>query len=203
MNQSPRVAPFSVRSRQRRVAPLQDVYSPCFECGSLKALGPRSPGRNMGSQAHPGITAGTAWLTNAHARSVGRTSFLPAARSYFAAACGSCLRRGVMRLRQRPLPEKSVCSPSSISSCVDSSCLAPVSPGMLLATPLTNAQVALQLSRSKKTLHNHASAIYRKLGVCNRLEAVAVGIQLHFIDAGDQRCFVGTIRLRAPERRST
>jgi two-component system response regulator DegU len=51
----------------------------------------------------------------------------------------------------------------------------------LLATPRTPAQIAAALFLSKKTVQNHISAIYRKLEVRNRSEAVVKGMDLHLI----------------------
>jgi DNA-binding NarL/FixJ family response regulator len=52
----------------------------------------------------------------------------------------------------------------------------------LLATPKSPAQMASQLFLSKKTVQNHISAIYRKLGVRSRSEAIVKGIELHLVD---------------------
>jgi DNA-binding NarL/FixJ family response regulator len=52
----------------------------------------------------------------------------------------------------------------------------------LLATPKSPAQIASQLFLSKKTVQNHISAIYRKLGVRSRSEAIVKGMELHLID---------------------
>jgi DNA-binding NarL/FixJ family response regulator len=53
----------------------------------------------------------------------------------------------------------------------------------LLATPRSPAQIASELFLSKKTVQNHISAIYRKLGVRSRAEAIVKGMELHLIDA--------------------
>jgi len=53
----------------------------------------------------------------------------------------------------------------------------------LLATPLTAAQIASQLFLSTKTVQNHTSSIYRKLGVRSRSEAVVKAMELHFISS--------------------
>jgi DNA-binding NarL/FixJ family response regulator len=53
----------------------------------------------------------------------------------------------------------------------------------LLATPLSPAQMATQLFLSKKTVQNHISAIYRKLDVRSRSEAIVKGMELHLIDS--------------------
>lgn len=52
----------------------------------------------------------------------------------------------------------------------------------LLATPKSPAQMASQLFLSKKTVQNHISAIYRKLDVRSRSEAIVKGMELHLID---------------------
>ena len=54
----------------------------------------------------------------------------------------------------------------------------------LLATPMTAAQIASHLFLSTKTVQNHVSSIYRKLGVRSRSEAVVKGMELHFISGG-------------------
>ena len=51
----------------------------------------------------------------------------------------------------------------------------------LLATPKSPAQIAASLFLSTKTVQNHVSSIYRKLGVRNRAEAVVRGMELHLI----------------------
>lgn len=53
----------------------------------------------------------------------------------------------------------------------------------LLASPKSPAQIASDLFLSKKTVQNHISAIYRKLGVSSRSEAIVKGMELHLIDA--------------------
>lgn len=53
----------------------------------------------------------------------------------------------------------------------------------LLATPRSPAQIAAELYLSKKTVQNHTSAIYRKLDVKSRSEAIVRGMELHLIDA--------------------
>ena len=53
----------------------------------------------------------------------------------------------------------------------------------LLATPRSPAQIAAELFLSKKTVQNHISAIYRKLGVGSRSEAIVKGMELHLIDS--------------------
>jgi DNA-binding NarL/FixJ family response regulator len=53
----------------------------------------------------------------------------------------------------------------------------------LLATPRSPAQIAGELFLSKKTVQNHISAIYRKLQVGSRSEAIMKGMELHLIDA--------------------
>jgi len=52
----------------------------------------------------------------------------------------------------------------------------------LLATPRSPAQIASELFLSKKTVQNHISAIYRKLEVRNRSEAIVKGMEAHLID---------------------
>jgi DNA-binding NarL/FixJ family response regulator len=52
-----------------------------------------------------------------------------------------------------------------------------------LATPKAPAQIAGELFLSKKTVQNHISAIYRKLGVASRSEAIVKGMELHLIDS--------------------
>jgi len=54
----------------------------------------------------------------------------------------------------------------------------------LLATPKSPAQIASQLFLSKKTVQNHISAIYRKLDVRSRSEAIVKGMELHLIARG-------------------
>lgn len=54
----------------------------------------------------------------------------------------------------------------------------------MLATPMTAAQIASRLFLSKKTVQNHVSAIYRKLGVHSRSEAVVKGMERHLISGG-------------------
>ena len=51
------------------------------------------------------------------------------------------------------------------------------------ATPRTPQQIAGELFLSKKTVQNHISAIYRKLDVRSRTEAIVKGIELHLIDS--------------------
>jgi len=53
----------------------------------------------------------------------------------------------------------------------------------LLATSRTPAQIAAEIFLSKKTVQNHISAIYRKLGVGSRSEAIIKGMDLHLIDS--------------------
>ena len=53
----------------------------------------------------------------------------------------------------------------------------------LLATPKSPAQIASELFLSKKTVQNHISAIYRKLDVDSRSEAIVKGMELHLIDS--------------------
>lgn len=53
----------------------------------------------------------------------------------------------------------------------------------LLATSASPAQIASQLFLSKKTVENHTSAIYRKLGVRSRQEAVVKAMSLHLISS--------------------
>jgi DNA-binding NarL/FixJ family response regulator len=52
----------------------------------------------------------------------------------------------------------------------------------LLATPRTPQKIATDLYLSKKTVQNHISAIYRKLQVGSRAEAIVRGMELHLID---------------------
>ena len=49
---------------------------------------------------------------------------------------------------------------------------------------MTAAQIASHLFLSTKTVQNHVSSIYRKLGVRSRSEAVVKGMELHFISGG-------------------
>ncbi len=51
----------------------------------------------------------------------------------------------------------------------------------LLATTMTAAQIAARLFLSTKTVQNHASSIYEKLGVHSRSAAVVKGMELHLI----------------------
>ena len=53
----------------------------------------------------------------------------------------------------------------------------------LLATPRSPAQIASELFLSKKTVQNHISAIYRKLAVGSRSEAIMKGMEVHLIDS--------------------
>ena len=53
----------------------------------------------------------------------------------------------------------------------------------LLATPRSPAHIAAELFLSKKTVQNHISAIYRKLAVGSRSEAIMKGMELHLIDS--------------------
>ncbi len=53
----------------------------------------------------------------------------------------------------------------------------------MLATPRSPAQIAAELFLSKKTVQNHISAIYRKLAVGSRSEAIVKGMELHLIDS--------------------
>jgi DNA-binding CsgD family transcriptional regulator len=46
-----------------------------------------------------------------------------------------------------------------------------------LAAGRTNAQIGLCAGRSEKTIRNQLSAVYAKLGVVNRAEAVAVHLR--------------------------
>jgi DNA-binding NarL/FixJ family response regulator len=47
----------------------------------------------------------------------------------------------------------------------------------------TNAEIASQLHRSKKTVDNHVSALLEKLGVRSRAEAVAAAFELGIVAA--------------------
>jgi len=51
----------------------------------------------------------------------------------------------------------------------------------LVAQGLANKQIALELDISEHTVKFHISAIYRKLGVTNRTEAVRAGIRLGLV----------------------
>jgi DNA-binding CsgD family transcriptional regulator len=51
----------------------------------------------------------------------------------------------------------------------------------LLATGLANPEIAARLVLSGRTVDNHASAIFRKLGVANRAEARAAAIRLGLV----------------------
>jgi DNA-binding NarL/FixJ family response regulator len=55
-----------------------------------------------------------------------------------------------------------------------------------LATPKSPAQIAATLFLSQKTVQNHISSIYRKLGVRSRSEAVVTAIE-HGLVPGNQR----------------
>jgi DNA-binding CsgD family transcriptional regulator len=46
-----------------------------------------------------------------------------------------------------------------------------------LAAGRTNAQIGQCVGRSEKTIRNHLTCIYAKLGVVNRAEAVAVHLR--------------------------
>ncbi len=50
-----------------------------------------------------------------------------------------------------------------------------------LAQGLTNKQIALALGISEHTVKYHVSAIYAKLGVMNRVEAVRVGARRGYL----------------------
>lgn len=52
---------------------------------------------------------------------------------------------------------------------------------LLLQQGLTNREIALELKISVGTVRNHTSAIYRKLGARNRLEAVALACEQDLI----------------------
>jgi DNA-binding NarL/FixJ family response regulator len=52
----------------------------------------------------------------------------------------------------------------------------------LLGTSRSPAQIAAEIFLSKKTVQNHISAIYRKLDVGSRSEAIIKGMELHLID---------------------
>jgi DNA-binding NarL/FixJ family response regulator len=54
----------------------------------------------------------------------------------------------------------------------------------LLATSRSPEQIAGVLFLSKKTVQNHLSSIYRKLGVKNRAEAVIKAIEMHLVERG-------------------
>jgi DNA-binding NarL/FixJ family response regulator len=53
----------------------------------------------------------------------------------------------------------------------------------MLATPRSPQQIASRLFLSKKTVQNHISAIYRKLHVGSRAEAIIRGMELYLIDS--------------------
>jgi len=53
----------------------------------------------------------------------------------------------------------------------------------LLATPASPAQIASRLFLSKKTVENHTSSIYKKLGVRSRQEAIVKAMSLHLISS--------------------
>lgn len=52
---------------------------------------------------------------------------------------------------------------------------------MLLATWMTWAEISERLGVSKNTVKTHIGAIYRKLGVSSRCEAVAAARRLGYI----------------------
>jgi DNA-binding NarL/FixJ family response regulator len=53
----------------------------------------------------------------------------------------------------------------------------------MLATPVSPAQIAARLFLGKKTVQNHISAIYQKLVVRSRSEAIVKGMELHLINS--------------------
>ena len=53
----------------------------------------------------------------------------------------------------------------------------------LLAAGLANPEIAARLVLSGRTVDNHVSAIFRKLGVANRAEARAAAIRLGLVTA--------------------
>jgi DNA-binding CsgD family transcriptional regulator len=56
----------------------------------------------------------------------------------------------------------------------------------LLATSRSPEQIAGALFLSKKTVQNHPSSIYRKLGVKNRAEAAIKAIEMHLVEHSRQ-----------------
>jgi two-component system response regulator DegU len=55
----------------------------------------------------------------------------------------------------------------------------------LFANGALASQVAQQLYVSPKTVKNHLSSIYRKLGAVNRTQAVALAVKQGIIPMGD------------------
>lgn len=53
-----------------------------------------------------------------------------------------------------------------------------------LAAGHTNAQIAQHVGRSEKTVRNHLTRVYAKLGVVNRTEAVAVHLRMEYARVG-------------------
>ena len=53
-----------------------------------------------------------------------------------------------------------------------------------LAAGHTNAQIAQHVGRSEKTVRNHLTRVYAKLGVANRTEAVAVHLCMEYARVG-------------------
>ena len=52
----------------------------------------------------------------------------------------------------------------------------------MLATSRSPEQIAAALFLSKKTVQNHLSSVYRKLGVRNRAEAVIKAMEMHLVE---------------------
>ena len=55
----------------------------------------------------------------------------------------------------------------------------------LIATGLTNKQIACELSISEATVENHIHHIYEKLGISNRAQAVAHAFHVRMIPVNE------------------
>ncbi|MBI5883474.1 MAG: response regulator transcription factor [Elusimicrobia bacterium] len=58
---------------------------------------------------------------------------------------------------------------------------------VLLGTGLANKEIAAKMDCSVKTIKNHLNAIFQKLGVSNRTEAVVKGIEMGLISPEESR----------------
>jgi DNA-binding CsgD family transcriptional regulator len=58
---------------------------------------------------------------------------------------------------------------------------------VLLASGLRNKEIAIRLSRSARTIDHHLEAIFAKLGVATRAEAVSAAYRLGVLAAEPDR----------------